>query len=143
MSYQKCLQKQQEIKTLFETCSSKGDKYEKIIEIGKNQPLMDRARKTAENRVEGCQSTMYLYSWVENGLVYYQAWSDALISSGLAWLLTQVYSGETPAACLKCPPNFIEELDLPASLSPNRANGLYHIHLKMKQDALKYLAGLK
>jgi cysteine desulfuration protein SufE len=82
---------------------------------------------------------MYLYSTFQDGTVYFAAESDALISSGLAALLLAVYSGETPEAILKCPPNFLEELGISASISPNRANGLYSIHLRMKQDALKWL----
>ena len=69
----------------------------------------------------------------------FEAEADALISAGLAALLTQVYSGETPETILKCPPTYLDEIGISASLTPNRANGLYSIHLRMKQEALKLL----
>lgn len=81
---------------------------------------------------------MYLRSFYDNGIIVFEAASDALISAGLAALLIQVYSNETPEAILKCPPTFLESTGLSASLTPSRANGLYSIHLRMKQDALKF-----
>ncbi len=82
---------------------------------------------------------MYLHSFLLEDKIFFEPESDALISSGLAALLTQVYSGETPEVVLKCPPTYLDELGISASLTPNRANGLYSIHLRMKQDALKML----
>ena len=76
---------------------------------------------------------MYLYTNSSEGKIVFQGSSDALISQGLAALLIRIYSGESPETILKCPPNFLEELGIPASLSPNRANGLYSLHLRMKQ----------
>ena len=82
---------------------------------------------------------MHLLTSKEEGKLYFQAESDALISKGLAALLIAVYSGESPEAILKCPPSYLEEIGITASLTPNRANGLYSIHLRMKQEALKAL----
>ncbi len=82
---------------------------------------------------------MYLRTFNLKGRVYFEGQSDALISSGLAAILIQVYSGQTAEAILKCPPDYLEELGISASLTPSRANGLYSIHLRMKQEALKYL----
>lgn len=135
--FESCLEKQQQVKNLFASCTSEEKKYEKIIELGRRQLPLPSEDKTPENLVKGCQSTMYLKSKLENGRVYFVADSDALISAGLAAVLLQVYNGETPEAILKCPPTYLEELGISASLTPNRANGLYSIHLRMKQDALK------
>ena len=96
-----------------------------------------------ENVVPGCQSVMYLRSYMEGGAVFFEAESEALISSGLAALLVCVYSGELPEAILKCPPDYLEELGIRTSLTPNRTNGLYHIHLRMRQDALKFLVNVR
>lgn len=137
--FQSCLDKQNQIKKLFSSCHSKEEKYLKIIELARENPSMDPKYKIRENVVPGCQSTMYLRSYMKDGVVLFEADSEALISSGLAALLIQVYSGETPETLLKCPPDYLEELGISASLTPNRANGLYHIHLRMKQDALKLL----
>ena len=97
--------------------------------------------KTESNIVKGCQSVMHLRSYLENGKIFFEANSDALISLGLSAILISIYSGETAETVLTCPPNCLEELGISASLSQNRANGLYSIHLKMKQDALKLLMG--
>ena len=137
--YETCLQKQNEVKELFAPYPSEELKYQKIIELGRAIPPLDPAYKIPENIVKGCQSTMYLHSFMEDGRVIFQAASDALISSGLAAILLKVYSGESPETILKCPPGYLEDLGISASLTPSRANGLYSIHLRMKQDALRWL----
>lgn len=133
--------KQKEIVNLFKACSSEDDKYKKIIEFGKKLPLLEEQYKVPENIVKGCQSLMYLRSFIQNDLVYFQASSEALISAGLAALLIYVYSGETPETILTTPPHFLDELGINANLTPSRANGLYSVHLRMKQEALKILVG--
>ena len=109
------------------------------MELGKLGEELALEHRVESNEVQGCQSTMYLHSWIEDGRVYFRAWSDALISAGLAELLIRAYNGETPEVVIKALPTFIEDLDIAVSLTPNRANGLYQIHLRMKQDALKFL----
>ena len=137
--FESCLAKQSEIKDLFSSCANDEAKYAQIIELGKKLPRLPLAHKIKENLVRGCQSTMYLHSYLNDGAVFFEAESDALVSAGLAALLVQVYNGESPEVILKCPPRYLEELGLSSSLTPNRANGLYSIHLRMKQDALKLL----
>ncbi|MFV0339450.1 MAG: SufE family protein [Parachlamydiaceae bacterium] len=127
------------IKGLFSSCKSNEDKYKKIIELGRALPPIPEKFKTDENLVKGCQSRMYLHSVYENGVLSFEAESDALISAGLAALLVQVYSGETPETILKSPPLYLEELAISQSLTPSRSNGLYSLHLRIKQEALKAL----
>ena len=136
--YNSCIEKQQIVKALFANCSTDELKYQKIIEFGRNLQDLPFGDKTPENIVAGCQSTMYLSSKLENDVVIFWGESDALISAGLAALLIMVYSGEPPEAILKCPPDYLEALGIGASLTPNRANGLHSIHLRMKQEALKH-----
>jgi cysteine desulfuration protein SufE len=136
--FESCLEKQKQIKNLFIQCSSEEQKYQMIIELGRKQSSLSAAAKIPENIVKGCQSTVYLDATLVDGKVIFAAESDALISAGLAAVLLMVYSGETPETILKCPPNYLEELGISASLTPNRANGLYSIHLRMKQDAIKF-----
>lgn len=138
--HENCLKKQDEIKTLFSSSTTGEARYQKIIEVGKKLPHVPSNQKIPGNIVKGCQSTVYLVTEVKDGALYFQAESDALISSGLAALLVLVYSGESAETILTCPPKFIEELGLTAALTPNRANGLYSIHLRMKQEALKALS---
>jgi len=135
--FESCLKKQQEIKKLFESCQNKEEIYQKIIEIGRSTPPLREEFKTQSNEVPGCQSLMYMHTSRQGDKLFFEAESEALISSGLAALLTKVYSGEEPETILKCPPDYLEEIGISSSLSPNRANGLYSIHLKMKQIALE------
>lgn len=137
--FKTCLEKQNQIRALFASCRSEEEKYGKIIEMGKNLPHLDPSYKVPENFVQGCQSKMYLRTYAENDTLYFQADSDALISAGLAALVIFVYSGETATTILQCKPDYLEDLGISASLSPSRASGLYNIHLRMKQEALKHL----
>jgi cysteine desulfuration protein SufE len=137
--FDSCLEKQQKLKDLLLACSSEEEKYEKIIELGRQQPPLSECYKTAENLVSGCQSQTYLHSYELNDKIIFEAASDALISAGLAALLIKVYSEETTEVILKCPPTYLDELGIRSSLTPNRANGLYSMHLRMKQDALKIM----
>lgn len=136
--FESCLAKQERIKSFFEGCITDQTRYEKIIELGKLLPKLNPVYKTEENEVKGCQSLMYLRSYQKDNKVYFEAESNALISSGLAYLMIEAYSGETADTILKCPPNFLVDLKIAQSLSPNRANGLYSLFIRMKQDALKY-----
>lgn len=113
-------------------------RYATLIELGKTLSPLPKELQTTDNLVPGCQSILYLHTSFENGKCFFQATSDALISKGLAALLIAAYSGESPETILKFPPNFIGEIGIGASLSPNRSNGLAQIHLKMKRDALKF-----
>jgi len=137
--FESCLKKQAALKEIFDACPTQESRYQKIIELGRKLPSLDNAYKTPENIVKGCQSTLYLHSYKDGNTILFEAESDALISGGLAALLIMVYSGESPETVLKCPPTFLEELGISASLTPNRANGLSSLHLRMKQDALKHL----
>ncbi len=134
-----CLKKQESIKKLFNACSTAEDKYLKIIELGRALSSLSSTLKVPENSVKGCQSLVYLHCQMQDGRLYFEAASDALISSGLVALLLEVYQGETAEVLLKCPPTYLEELGISASLTPSRSNGLYSIHLRMKQEALRLL----
>jgi len=135
--FESCVEKQRQVKALFAQCRDEEQKYQQIISMGRALPHLPSAEKLPQNIVQGCQSTVYLSSKLVDGSMLFAAESDALISSGLAAVLIKVYSGESPEAVLKCPPDYLEELGIGASLTPGRANGLYSIHLRMKQEALK------
>ncbi len=137
--FESCIKKQNQVKALFADCSSNEQTYQKIIEIGRRQSKLDSSFKTADNIVPGCQSLVFLNSWIEKDQVYFAAEADALVSAGLAEILILAYSGETPETILKCPPTYLEDLGLQNSLSLQRANGLYSMHLRLKKDALKFL----
>jgi cysteine desulfuration protein SufE len=137
--FENCLAKQKLVKELFDGCNTPDSRYQKIIEVGKMLPPLDPKYKISDNIVKGCQSIVHLHSELVGDVVHFEVSSDAMISLGLAALLVRVYDGETPETILKCPPTYLEELGIAGSLTPNRANGLYSMHLRMKQDALKLL----
>jgi len=137
--FESCIAKQEQVKALFNSCSSAEEKYQKIIEIGREFPTLSSEKKTSDRVVPGCQSIVFLYATIKNGKVFFEVDSEALISKGLAVLLLRVYSGESPEVIIKCPPSFIQDLGLQNSLTPSRSNGLASIYLKMKQEALKFL----
>ena len=126
------------IKKIFSPLDAEG-KYRALIDLGRKLAPYPEALKTPDRIVKGCQSTLYLTAHLDQGKLLFSASCDALISAGLAALLILAYSGQTPETILKCPPTFLTELGIADSLSPNRSNGLYQIHLRMKQEALKAL----
>lgn len=135
--FETCLEKQEAMKAQFARCETIEARYQKIIDLGRELGHLAPEYKQEGYLVHGCQSQMYLHSWMKEGRIYFEAESDAIISSGLAVLLIRVYNGETPETVLKCQPRFIDELGIPASLTPGRANGLASLYLRMKQDALR------
>ena len=139
ISFATCIHKQGLLKQLFFGCTSSDAVYKKIIELGKELLPYPAEHKSAEKIVSGCQSLMYLHSYLEGDVLCFRAHSDALISAGLAALLIQIYEGELPEVVLQCPPSCIEELGLAGLLSLSRAQGLSSFFLKMKRDALAFL----
>jgi len=132
--------KQNEIKKLFTNYTTPEARYEKIIQLGRSASTFPSSQKIPSNLVSGCQSLLYLHTTLtDDGLLKFQVESDALISKGLAVLLTKIYNGEKPETILACPPTILDELGIYSALSPNRANGLQSLYLKMKQAAVKYI----
>ncbi len=132
-------EKEAAIRALFASCTQAEEKYEKIIELGRRAPRLSPEYRTQEALVPGCQSALYLRSYLVEGKIFFEADCDSLISKGLAALVISVYSGERPEILLTSPPSFLEATGIPAHLSPTRAGGLASIHLRMKQEALKAL----
>lgn len=135
--FESCLAKQAAMMELFAACETAEEKYQKIIELGRENPPLADEYKTPEHRVMGCQSQMFLHSELVDGTMRYEAEANALISNGLGVLLLRVYDGEPPEAVLKCPPKYLEDLEINSSLTPGRANGLASLYLRMQQDAIK------
>jgi len=137
--FKSCTEKQEKILNLFKDCDSPEKLYTKIIELGKNQPKLPESSKIPEAKVSGCQSQVFLEVSFKEGLIFFRSEADALISAGLAYLVTEVYSGEPPEALLKCPPIYLKKLGLDQALTPGRSNGLNAIFTRMQKEALKVL----
>ena len=138
--HKSCLAKHQMVVSLFSDCETKEAKYDKIILLGRELPPLDPAYKTETALVRGCQGSLYLHTTMRgDGTLSFEAQADALISAGLAALLILAYNEEPPEAIIMCEPLFLKQLDIDSLLSPSRSNGLYSLHLRMKQDATKHI----
>jgi len=115
------------------------DKYEYLIELGKEMPLIDEKDKTEANLISGCQSRVWLSCREEGGRLRFAADSDAIITKGIISLLLKVYDGQTPADILAADENFIEAIGLRENLSPTRANGLVSMVKTIKAYAAAFL----
>ena len=113
------------------------DKYEYLIELGKNLEPFPEASKTDDNLIKGCQSRVWLDYKVEAGRIYFTADSDAIITKGIISLLISVYSGRTPQEIAHDDFGFINEIGLKENLSPTRANGLVSMIDTIKAVALE------
>ena len=111
------------------------DKYEYIIELGKNLPEFPEELKTEDRLIKGCQSRVWLDARREDGKIIFSADSDALITKGIISLLIGVYSGRTPSEVAGDDFAFIERLGLRENLSPTRANGLVSMIARIRKIA--------
>ena len=122
----------------FSLFDSWDDKYEYIIDLGKKLPTLEQEHKRDDNKVKGCQSTVWLVAEYRNGHVFYKADSDAVIVKGLISMLIRVLSGQTPDDIVKAPLNFIKEIGMMSHLAQTRSNGLLSMVKQMKNYALAY-----
>ena len=114
------------------------EKYEYIIELGKDLPLIDEQYKTEDYLVRGCQSKVWLHANLEDGKVLFKADSDAVITKGIIALLIRVLSGHSPQEILDADLYFLDKIGLKEHLSPTRANGLVSMLKQMKLYALAF-----
>ena len=113
------------------------DKYEYLIELGKNLEPFPEASKTDDNLIKGCQSRVWLDYKVEDGRIYFTADSDAIITKGIISLLISVNSGRTPQEIAHDDFGFINEIGLKENLSPTRAKGLVSMIDTIKAVAME------
>ena len=117
------------------------DKYEYLIELGKALEPYPEGEKTEEKLIKGCQSRVWLDYELKDGLLYFRADSDAIITKGIISLLISVYSGRTPAEIAADDFGFVEQIGLKENLSPTRANGLVSM-IETIKAAAKEMADL-
>lgn len=111
------------------------DKYEYLIELGKNLEPFPEELKTEDRLIKGCQSRVWLNAELRDGRIWFTADSDAVITKGIISLLTGVYSGRTPEEIASDDFSFIDTLGLKENLSPTRANGLSSMIQTIRQIA--------
>ena len=116
------------------------DKYEYIIQLGKELPQIEEKYKTPDNLIKGCQSKVWLHADYRDGKLYFTADSDAQITKGLVSMVIQVLSGHSPREIAEADIYFIQAIGLQSHLSPTRANGLLSMLKQMRHYAVAYQA---
>ncbi|HEY8956447.1 SufE family protein [Chitinophaga sp.] len=131
---------QEEIISDFSVMGSWEDKYEYIIQLGKELPLISEEYKTPDNLIKGCQSRVWLHTELKDGKLFFTGDSDAVITKGLVSLMIYVLSGHTPQEIATAEIYFIDAIGLSSHLSPTRSNGLLSMLKQMKLYAIAYQA---
>lgn len=129
---------EEEIIDEFSFFESWQDKYEYIIELGKKLKDFPEDKRTEDNKVKGCQSSVWVVTRDEDGKIYFKADSDSTIVKGLIALLIRVLNGRTPEEILSSELGFIDKTGLKQHLAQTRANGLAAMIKQMKMYALAY-----
>ena len=125
-------QAQQEIAEEFAFFGDWTERYQYLIDLGKQLPAFPEAWKTEEHRVHGCQSMVWLVPSGNASKMHFEAVSDSAIVSGLIALVLRVYSDRPAAEIVATEPTFIGTIGLAKHLSPTRSNGLAAMLAKLK-----------
>ena len=116
------------------------DKYNYLIELGKDLKVINEKYKVQNNLITGCQSRVWLHAEYRDGKVFFSADSDAVITKGLVSLMIRVLDGQSPDDILNADLGFLEKIGLKEHLSPTRSNGLTSMVKQMKLYALAFKA---
>ncbi|MDC0587143.1 SufE family protein [Gammaproteobacteria bacterium] len=126
---------EQEISQEFEIFDTWMEKYEYLIDLGKQLENFPDEWKTEDNKIHGCQSSVWFKTGLENNLFTCSAVSDSAIVSGLIALLMRIYNNKNPRDIIETEPSFISLIGLSEHLSTTRNNGLNLMIKRIKQDA--------
>ena len=129
---------QEEIIEEFSVFDDWLDKYDYLIELSDSLPAIAPEHRTDDFLIRGCQSRVWVDARLEDGLVWFAADSDAIITKGIIALLVRVMSGRPAEELANIDLYFIDEIGLGENLSPTRSNGLRAMVAQMKLDALVY-----
>lgn len=132
-------EKQDAIIADFQVFDDWMDKYEMIIDLGKEIQGISVEKREDEQLIDGCQSRVWLKAEIDDKKMAFSADSDAIITKGIIALLINVYNGEKPETIVKEDLYFINKIGLQEHLSPTRANGLLEMVKRMKIEALKHV----
>jgi cysteine desulfuration protein SufE len=130
---------QEEIISEFEMFDDWMEKYEYLIELGKDLPIIAEELKTEDRLIDGCQSRVWLNASLIDGEMSFSADSDAIITKGIIGLLIRVMNHQKPEIIASNDLFFIKEIGLQEHLSPSRSNGLVGMVKRMKLEAIKSL----
>ena len=127
---------QDELIEEFELFGDWMEKYENIIQMGKELPVIDGQYKKEENLIKGCQAKVWLHADYENGKVLFTEDSDAIITKGLVSMVIRVLSNHTPEEIVTADLYFVDKAGLREHLSMTRSNGLLSMIKQMKMYAM-------
>lgn len=114
------------------------ERYQYMIDLGKDLPLIESDYKTDEFIIKGCQSKVWVHAGLVNNKVVFTADSDAIITKGIIAILIRTFSNQVPSDIINADTEFINEIGLKDHLSPTRANGLVSMVKQLKMYALVY-----
>ena len=129
---------QEEIVDEFSMFDDWMERYEYIIELGKNLPLIEEEFKTENNLIKGCQSKVWLHGEKKDDKIVFTADSDAILTKGIIAILIRTFSNQKATDILEADMGFIDEIGLKEHLSPTRANGLVSMIKNIKMYALAF-----
>ena len=119
------------------------ERYQYMIDLGKDLPLIAEPYKIDENLIKGCQSKVWVHAEMMNDKVVFTADSDAIITKGIIAILIRVFSNQHPKAIIESNSDFIDKIGLKEHLSPTRANGLVSMIKQLKMYAIAYQTQLQ
>ena len=126
--------------SLFDDWSAK---YEYIIELGQKLPVLDEKYKIDENKIKGCQSSVWLNAYEKDGKIFFEADSDSTFVKGEIALLVKVLSNQPPEEILNADLKFLDSIGLRQHIAVTRANGLANMIKQMKAYALAFTVNSK
>lgn len=130
--------KKKEIIEEFSFFEDWDERFQYVIDLGKDLPIIEEQYKTDDNIISGCQSKVWLHASLNDGKIEFTADSDAIITKGIIAILIRVFSNQSPAEILKANLDFIDQIGLKSHLSPTRANGLVSMIKQIKMYALAF-----
>ncbi len=131
-------ERQDEVIEEFEMFEDWMNKYEYLISLGKELPLIEEAKKTEENIIKGCQSRVWLAADMNDSKIQFTADSDAIITKGIISLMIRILTKSSPKEIMETELYFIDKVGLKEHLSPTRSNGLVSMVKQMKMYAIAY-----
>ena len=143
MNFKTIKELQEEIVEEFSMFDEWMDKYEHIIELGKDLPLIAPEHKIEENLIKGCQSRVWLHAELIDNNIVFTADSDAIITKGIIAILIRVFSNQHPKDIMEANTAFIDTIGLKEHLSLTRANGLVSMIKQLKMYAIAYQTQLQ
>ena len=129
---------QEEIIDEFAMFEDWEERYQYMIDLGKDLPLIDDQFKIDDNIIKGCQSKVWVHGDMVADKIVFTADSDAIITKGIIAILIRAFSNQHPSAIIEANTDFIDEIGLKEHLSPTRANGLVSMIKQLKLYAIAY-----